>query len=121
MYFHYHCIVTDGLFAPGADGKAEFFEAADINQTHIDRLTETLRRRILRAMLRLNLIDEQAALDMAGWDYHGGFSMDASVRVESWDRVGLERLLRYRGRPPNTRGPSFPGEARYRRLHPAQA
>lgn len=24
-----------------------------------------------------------------------GFSLDAAVRVESWDREGLERLIRY--------------------------
>jgi hypothetical protein len=50
-------------------------------------------------MVRRDLIDEQVALDMAGWDYHGGFSLDASVRVESWDRFGLERLVRYCARP----------------------
>jgi hypothetical protein len=96
---HYHCIITDGLFAPGADGAADFFEAADIDQTQIDRLTETLRHRTLRAMVRRNLIDEPVALDRTGRDYHGGFSLDASVRVESWDRFGLERLLRYCARP----------------------
>ncbi len=36
---------------------------------------------------------------MLGWQ-HGGFSLDASARVETWDRDGLERLLRYCGRPP---------------------
>ncbi len=103
-HFHYHCLITDGLFAPGADGEAEFFEAADLDQAHIDPLTETLRRRILRAMVRRNLIEEPVALDMAGWDYHGGFSLDASVRVESWDRLGLERLARYCARPPFSEG-----------------
>jgi hypothetical protein len=99
-HLHYHCIVTYGLFALGADGEADFFEAADITQAHIDRLTETLRRRILRAMVRRDLIDDQVALDMAGWDYYGGFSIDASVRVEQWDRSALERLARYCARPP---------------------
>jgi hypothetical protein len=106
-HFHYHCIITDGLFAPGTDGEAEFFEAADLDQTHIDRLTETLRRRILLAMVRRNLIDEPVALDMAGWDYHGGFSMDASVRVERWDRLGLERVVRYCARPTFAEGRLF--------------
>ena len=32
---------------------------------------------------------------MAGWDHHGGFSLDASVRVEQWNRMGLERLAMY--------------------------
>mgnify|MGYP006293738875 FL=1 len=30
----------------------------------------------------------------------GGFSLDASVRIEGWDRQGLERVLRYCARPP---------------------
>lgn len=36
---------------------------------------------------------------MAAWDHDGGFSLDASVRIEAEDRFGLERLLRYRARP----------------------
>ena len=37
---------------------------------------------------------------MAGWHHGGGFSLDASVRIEGPDRAGLERLLRYCARPP---------------------
>jgi hypothetical protein len=37
---------------------------------------------------------------MRGWDHGGGFSVDASVRVEASDRAGLERLLRYCARGP---------------------
>ena len=37
---------------------------------------------------------------MASWDHGGGFSLDASVRIEGADRSGLERLLRYCARPP---------------------
>jgi hypothetical protein len=37
---------------------------------------------------------------MASWDHGGGFSLDASVRIEGQDRAGLERLLRYCARPP---------------------
>ena len=36
---------------------------------------------------------------MAGWDHHGGFSLDASVRVDKSDRMALERLVRYCARP----------------------
>jgi hypothetical protein len=37
---------------------------------------------------------------MARWGNGGGFSVDASVRIEGHDRAGLERLLRYCARPP---------------------
>jgi hypothetical protein len=42
-----------------------------------------------------------------GFDHGGGFSLDASVRIEGQDRAGLERLLR-NSRPPALR----PGAAR---------
>ena len=37
---------------------------------------------------------------MLTWQGSGGFSVDASVRIEGEDRAGIERLLRYCARPP---------------------
>ncbi len=37
---------------------------------------------------------------MLTWDHGGGFSLDASVRIEATDRSGIERLIRYCARPP---------------------
>ncbi|MCH7532425.1 MAG: transposase [Gemmatimonadetes bacterium] len=37
---------------------------------------------------------------MLSWQGSGGFSIDASVRIEGEDRAGVERLLRYCARPP---------------------
>ena len=37
---------------------------------------------------------------MQRWAHNGGFSVDAVVRIEGWDRDGLERLIRYCARPP---------------------
>ena len=46
-------------------------------------------------------IDAQTRKEMEAWDHGGGgFSLDASVRIEADDRKGLERLLRYCARPP---------------------
>ena len=36
---------------------------------------------------------------MGAWAHSGGFSLDATVRIEGDDREGLERLLRYCARP----------------------
>jgi hypothetical protein len=36
---------------------------------------------------------------MLSWQHRGGFSLDASTRIEAWDRHGLERLSRYCARP----------------------
>ena len=44
----------------------------------------------------LELADAEA---MANWEHGGGFSLDASVRIEGTARPGLERLLRYCARP----------------------
>ena len=54
-----------------------------------------MRRRVLRAFRRRKLLDEAAAADMLTWQANGGFSVDASVRVEGHDREGVERLVRY--------------------------
>jgi hypothetical protein len=37
---------------------------------------------------------------MAHWEHDGGFSVDASVRIEAADCAGREPLLRYCARPP---------------------
>jgi len=42
---------------------------------------------------------------MLSWQGSGGFSIDASVRIEGEDRAGVERLLRYCARPPFARPP----------------
>ncbi len=62
-------------------------------------LQERIRKRVLRYLHRHGALDEHSAAEMLGWDHGGGFSLDASRRVESWDRQGLERLCRYCARP----------------------
>jgi hypothetical protein len=39
------------------------------------------------------VLEREDAAAMGAWDHGGGFSLDASVRVEAHDRQGLERLL----------------------------
>ena len=63
-------------------------------------MQQQVRRRVLRWFARASHLDAADARDMASWDHGGGFSLDASIRVEGPDRAGLERLLRYCARPP---------------------
>lgn len=49
--------------------------------------------------MRGGLLAGDDARAMAHWEHDGGFSVDASVRIEAADRAGRERLLRYRARP----------------------
>ena len=51
-------------------------------------------------MVRQGLLEPHDAQDMLGWEHGGGFSLNASVRIEATDREGLERLIRYCARPP---------------------
>ena len=41
------------------------------------------------------VLDEADAHGMLSWQGSGGFSIDASVRIEGEDRAGVERPLRY--------------------------
>jgi hypothetical protein len=54
-----------------------------------------VRTRLLRALSRLNLLEREDAPAMGEWEHGGGFSLDASVRIEGEDWQRLERLLRY--------------------------
>ena len=63
-------------------------------------MQQQVRARVLRWFARAGPLDPADARDMAGWHHGGGFSLDASVRIEGPDRSGLERLLRYCARPP---------------------
>ncbi|MGH7577405.1 MAG: hypothetical protein ACREM1_20030 [Longimicrobiales bacterium] len=41
-----------------------------------------MQRRVLRHFVRRGLLDDCAAQDMLTWQAAGGFSLDASVRIE---------------------------------------
>lgn len=59
-----------------------------------------VRRRILSAFVWRGQIDKVDSEVMGSWVHGGGFSVDASVRINEKDQAGLERLLRYCARPP---------------------
>lgn len=64
------------------------------------RSDNSVRRRVLRWFVRRQLLEEPVADEMLAWDYAGGFSLDARVRIEADDRAGSKRFLRYGARPP---------------------
>ena len=49
---------------------------------------------MLKTFVRRGWLEPHEAEEMLQWDHGGGFSLDASVRIEAWDRAALERLLR---------------------------
>ena len=99
-HVHFHCCVIDGVFAVGEDGQVHFAEAAALTPEELAAVQQQVRARVLRWFARAGPLDPADAQDMAGWHHGGGFSLDASVRIEGSDRAGLERLLRYCARPP---------------------
>ena len=106
-HYHFHVLALDGVLseAESASGEAmsgqlRFHEATLLTPEHWLHLERAVQRRVLRAFKRRGLLDEDAAADMLTWQASGGFSVDASVRVEGEDRAGVERLVRYCARGP---------------------
>jgi hypothetical protein len=96
---HFHCLVIEGVFEADASGAATFHESRAPDQKLLDEVQAKVRRRLLRALTRRGVLEPEDAETMANWAHGGGFSLDASVRIEGTDRPGLERLLRYCARP----------------------
>jgi len=107
-HYHFHLCVVDGLFdATEMDphpetrsGDLRFHEATALTAQLLESLQHTVRKRVLRHVRRQGILEPHDAEDMLTWDHGGGFSLDASVRIEATDRSGLERLIRYCARPP---------------------
>jgi hypothetical protein len=99
-HYHYHCCVPDGVFvAEGEDG-VRCIEALPPPTQDLAALLTRIRRRVLRCFERAGLLEAHEVEAMLGWEAGGGFSVDASVRIEAHDRAGLERLIRYCARTP---------------------
>ncbi len=100
VHFHFHLVVLDGVFSRSADGEVRCHEAALLQSEHWHEVQHVVQRRVLRYFRTHGLLDEADAHGMLSWQGSGGFSIDASVRIEGEDRAGVERLLRYCARPP---------------------
>jgi Putative transposase len=89
-------VVTYGAFSE-QEQTLQFFPAmvlqTDIKQTEERICSKRLRYLRKRKILTADQVDKMLAKEKSG------FSLDASVCIQSWDRRGLERLLRYCGRP----------------------
>ncbi len=77
-----------------------FHEACGLDAAAFLQLQAQVRQRVLRACVRRGLRAQCDRDERGGWAHGGGFSVDASVRIEGADRAGRERLLRYCARPP---------------------
>jgi hypothetical protein len=96
---HFNCLVIEGIFEAHTSATATFHESRAPDQKLLDEVHAKVRRRLLRALTRRGVLEPEDAETMANWTHGGGFSLDASVRIEGADRPGLERLLRYCAHP----------------------
>jgi hypothetical protein len=96
---HFHCLVIEGVFEADAAGAATFHAGRAAEQKLLDEVQAKVRRRLRRALTRRGVLEPEEPEAMANWAHVGGFSLDASVRIEGTARPGLERLLRYCARP----------------------
>jgi hypothetical protein len=99
-HLHFHCVVIDGVFDSAPTGGVIFRAVTELDATAIADVQAGVRRRLLRVFARRGLLPSDDAQAMGQWAHGGGFSVDASVRIEAADRAGRERLLRYCARPP---------------------
>jgi hypothetical protein len=100
LHTHFHVCVIDGVFEPDPPGRVRFYAVDEVDAKDAEAVQAQVRRRILRAFERRGILDKDERKEMELWSHGGGFSLDATVRIEANDRRGLERLLRYCARPP---------------------
>jgi hypothetical protein len=60
---------------------------------------DAIQKRVLSYFCRRKFFDKDEMKKMLSYET-SGFSLNASVKVEAWDKDGLERLIRYCARPP---------------------
>jgi hypothetical protein len=93
---HFHVLALDGVISGDVERGVRFHEATGLEARQAqaqdaEALARTVQLRVLRWFARRGLLDPSAAADMRTWQGTGGFSVDASVRIEAEDRAGLER------------------------------
>ena len=93
---HFHLIVADGIF--NADETLQFHEAF-LTEGDIVQTQNCIQKRVLGLFRKRGYFDKETVQTMLSYE-NSGFSLDAKVKIESWDIDGLERLIRYCARPP---------------------
>ncbi len=93
---HFHILFADGIFS--GEGGLQFYEAA-LTQDDVVDAQERIQKRVLAYFHRRKFFDKDEMIKMLSYET-SGFSLDAKVKIESWDIDGLETLIRYCARPP---------------------
>lgn len=83
---HFHIIAADGVFSVNESGL--LFHEACITPDDILDTQEAIRKRVLKFFGRRGWFDKDAIDKMLTYE-NSGFSLDAIVKIESWDRDGF--------------------------------
>jgi hypothetical protein len=94
---HFHLVVSDGAFYQENGGLR--LSEAFLSQDDILATQRGIQERVLHFFEKRGWFTRDAVEKMLLYE-NSGFSLDASVRIDPWDRQGLERLIRYCARPP---------------------
>jgi hypothetical protein len=82
---HLHCCVTDGVFSQS--GGVLCFHVAALSDADFRAIQRSIRRRVLRAVVRHGALTPDAAEDLRHWAHGGGFSLHGGVLIEAEDRL----------------------------------
>jgi hypothetical protein len=93
---HFHFIVADGVFEKNEESFN--FHEAFLTQDDIADAQDAIEKSILRLFNRRGWFDNDEVEKILSYE-NTGFSLDAKVRIQAFDRDGLERLIRYCARP----------------------
>ncbi|WP_291994164.1 transposase [Candidatus Accumulibacter sp. ACC003] len=85
----FHRLVIESVFEADAWGVATFHESRASDQKLLDEAHAKVRRRLLSGLPRRGVLEPEEAEAMVNSEPGGGFSLDASVRIEGSDRQGL--------------------------------
>lgn len=96
LHPHFHLVVADGVFI--TQEETLLFYEAFLTPDDIADIENCIRNRVLRYFQRFGYFDKNELATMLSYK-NSEFSLNAKVRIESWDREGLERLIRYCARP----------------------
>jgi len=100
-FVHFHLLRDRRGVCGGRRRAGHFCEAGALTPADLAAGQRQVRARVLRWFAPCAGASPPAiVLRMAGWHHGGGFSLDASVRLEGPDSRGLKRLLRYSARQP---------------------
>ncbi len=96
LHPHFHFIVVDGIFEKNGDSFN--FHEAFFTQDDIADTQDAIEKSVMKLFNRRGWFGNDEVEKMLSYE-NTGFSLDAKVRIEAWDRDGLERLIRYCARP----------------------